>query len=57
MENLRLVTGHAMLHHLDIHVVDVKNVFLQAEMKEKEWLMFKKLIDLGIPTEEDYPYS
>jgi len=38
MENLRLVTGHAMLHHLNIHVVDVKNVFLQADMKEEEMI-------------------
>jgi len=37
-ENLRLVTGHAMLHCLDIHIVDVKNVFLQAEMEEDEMI-------------------
>jgi len=35
MENLRLVTGHATLHCLNRHVVDVKNAFLQAEMKEE----------------------
>jgi len=38
MENLRLVTGHAMLHSLDIPVVDVKNAFLQSEMKEEEMI-------------------
>jgi len=36
MENLCLVTGHATLHHHNIHIVDVKNAFLQAEMKEEE---------------------
>jgi len=35
MEHLPLVTGHATLHQLNINVVDVKNVFLQAEMKEE----------------------
>jgi len=38
MENLRLVTGYATLHRLNIHVVDVKNAFLQAEMKEEEMI-------------------
>jgi len=36
IENLHLVTGHATLHCLNIHAVDVKNAFLQAEMKEEE---------------------
>jgi len=35
---MHLVTGHATLHCLDIHVVDVKNAFLQAEMKEEEMI-------------------
>jgi len=39
MENLRLATGHAMLHCLNIQVVDVKNVFLQAETKEEEMIL------------------
>jgi len=38
VENLHLVTGHAKLHCLDIHIVDVKNAFLQAEMKEEEMM-------------------
>jgi len=38
MENICLVTGHATLHCLNIHVVDVQNAFLQAEMKEEEMI-------------------
>jgi len=38
MENLCLVIGHATLHCLNIHIVDVKNAFLQAEMKEEEMI-------------------
>jgi len=38
MQNLCLVTGHATQHCLDIHTVDVKNAFLQPEMKEEEMI-------------------
>jgi len=38
MENLGLVTGHATLNCLDIHIVDVKNAFLQTEVKEEEMI-------------------